>query len=348
MTMISDFVTAGKNSFGLVRLLAAMAVVVSHSYVIVGGMSVLQPLEALTGYPLGAHAVHVFFTVSGMLVAASFDRRPSVLAFGAARFFRIYPGLIMATVLVFLALTFFVSSASLGEVATSAGRSYFAKILIGLAGSGSIAGVFDSLPLAGEVNVPIWTLKYEVICYITLALVMAFVVRTKLVTAMQATAVILLVSGLWMLRGLAYNDAQVVDHIARFSFSFWTGVMTWHLRDKIAVRFDILATLAMCTALSIYFHLPVLPHFLIVTTGYAALMLGKFRFGFLSTFTDRNDLSYGVYIYGWPLQQTLLLHNPTFGPMTLAFAALVILLPLAYLSWRLIEKPALKMKDRFA
>ena len=56
MTIISDFATAGKNSFALVRLVAAMAVVVSHSYIIAGGMAVLQPFEALTGYPLGAHA----------------------------------------------------------------------------------------------------------------------------------------------------------------------------------------------------------------------------------------------------------------------------------------------------
>ncbi len=347
MTMISDFAVAGKNSFGLVRLIAAMAVVVSHSYIIVGGMAVLQPLEALTGYPLGAHAVHVFFTVSGMLVAASFDRRPSVIAFGVARFFRIYPGLIMATVLVFLALTLFVSTASFGDIMSSSGRSYFARVLVELAGSGSIPGVFDTMPLAGEVNVPIWTLKYEVICYIALALVMAFVVRTKMITALQAAAFFLLASGIWMLRGLAYNDAQMVDHIARFSFSFWAGVTAWYLRDKIVVRLGILAALAMSTALSIYFHLPVLPHFLIMTTGYAALMLGKFRFGLLGTFTDRNDLSYGVYIYGWPLQQTLLLHYPNFGPLALAFSALVILLPLAYLSLRFIEKPALKMKDRF-
>ena len=347
MTMISDFAAAGKNSFGLVRLIAAMAVVVSHSYIIVGGMGVLQPLEALTGYPLGAHAVHVFFTVSGMLVAASFDRRPSELAFGAARFFRIYPGLIMATLLVFLAMALLVSTSSFSEIMTGSGGSYFAKILIGLAGSSSISGVFDNLPLAGEVNVPIWTLKYEVICYITLGLVMAFVVRSKLITALQAATVILIVSGLWMLRGLAYNDAHFIDHIARFSFSFWVGVAAWHLRDKIAMRFDIFATLLIITALSIYLHLLVVPHFLIITTGYAALQLGQYRFGKLSEFTDRNDLSYGVYIYGWPLQQTLLLHNPGFGPLMLAFASLIILLPLAYLSWRLIEKPALKMKDRF-
>ena len=101
MKTIADIAPAGNNSFGFVRLMAAIAVVISHAFVITRGASTLQPLEALTGYPLGAHAVHVFFTVSGLLVAASFDRRPSLTAFATARFFRIYPGLIVATVAVF-------------------------------------------------------------------------------------------------------------------------------------------------------------------------------------------------------------------------------------------------------
>lgn len=347
MTMISDIASAGRNSFGLIRLGAAIAVIFSHAYIIVGSMSTLQPLEALTGYPLGAHAVHVFFTVSGMLVAASFDRRPSVKAFAAARFFRIYPGLVIATVLVFLATALFISTAPLGQILMESGRSYFAKILIALTGSGTIAGVFETLPLAGEVNVPIWTLKYEVICYITLAVVMAFVVRSKRVNAVQASAIIMLVSGLWMLRGLAYNEAHFADHIARFSFSFWAGVCAWHLRDKIAMRYDVFALLIAATVLAIYFQLPLVPHLLILTTGYGALMVGQYRYGALSTFTDHNDLSYGVYIYGWPIQQALLLHNPGLSPIPLALITLVLVLPLAYMSWRFVEKPALKMKDRF-
>lgn len=76
MKYIADISSAGNNSFGLVRLLAAIAVIISHGYLIVGGVDGIEPLETLTGYPLGAHAVHVFFTVSGLLVAASFDRRP--------------------------------------------------------------------------------------------------------------------------------------------------------------------------------------------------------------------------------------------------------------------------------
>ena len=348
MTVISDFASAGKNSFGLVRLLAAICVVISHGYLVAQGANGLQPLEALTGYTLGAHAVHVFFTVSGLLVAASFERRPSLMAFGAARFFRIYPGLLMSATLVFLFLASFVSTASWGEILAACGFSYFVKTLVMLAGSASIPGVFDAAPNPGEVNVPIWTLKYEVACYISLGLVMWAVLRTKWVSPPQACAAILLLSGAWMLRGVAYNDAGFFDHIARFSFAFWSGVAAWHLRHKIPMRYDALLALLALVVISIYFHLSALPHFLIISTGYAALMFSRYRFGRASTFTDRHDMSYGIYILGWPVEQTILLHNPEMPPLVLGLCALILVLPLAYLSWRFVEKPALKIKDRFA
>ncbi len=347
MKFIADMSSAGNNSFGLVRLLAAMAVVISHGFVVTRGPHAIEPLEAFTGYPLGAHAVHVFFTVSGLLVAASFDRRPHVIAFGAARFFRIYPGLIAATFLVFFVCALFASTAGWGEIIKGSIIGYFAKILIGLAGSGAIPGVFEKLPYSGGVNVPLWTLKYEVLCYIFLALVMATIMRTKIVGPLTAAFVVIIVSGLWLLQGKAYDNANFFDHIARFSFAFWCGVAAWQLREKIPLRSVILAALFALVAVSIYFHIPTVPHTLMLLSGYLAVFVAQYRFGALGRFNDRNDLSYGVYILGWPLQQLLLTIFPTISPLGNGFTALVLVLPLALLSWRFVEKPALRLKDRF-
>ncbi len=347
MKVIADIVSAGNNSFGLVRLLAAIAVVFSHGYLIVEGVSGFEPLERFTGYPLGAHAVHVFFTVSGLLVAASFDRRPHIVAFGAARFFRIYPGLVAATFSVFVVCAIFASNAGWSEILKGSVVSYFAKILIGFAGSSTIPGVFEALPNPGEVNVPIWTLKYEVICYISLALIMAAIVRTKIISPLAAALAVVVLSAIWLLQGKAYNEANFLDHIARFSFAFWCGVVTWQLREMIPLRAVILAALFALTAVSIYFHLPTVPHMLMLLSGYLAVFVAQYRYGVLSTFTDRNDLSYGVYIYGWPMQQLLVLNFPSIGPLGNGIAALAIVIPLAFLSWRFIEKPALRLKDRF-
>ncbi len=347
MKVIGDISSAGNNSFGLVRLLAAISVVISHAFVVTGGAHAVEPLESFTGYPLGAHAVHVFFTVSGLLVAASFDRRPSLLAFGAARFFRIYPGLIAATLGVFVVCVLFASNAGFAEIIKGSVIGYFAKILVGLAGSGAIPGVFETLPYAGGVNVPLWTLKYEVLCYISLALIMAVIVRTKLVSPLTAAVAIIAASSVWLMQGKAYDDANFFDHIARFSFAFWVGVSAWHLRNRIPLRAVILAALAALTACSIYFHLPIVPHTLMLLSGYLAVFVAQYRFGTLSAFTDKNDPSYGVYILGWPVQQLLLLKFPGISPLGNALAALAIVLPLALLSWRFVEKPALRLKDRF-
>lgn len=348
MRTIADIASAGSNSFGLVRLLAAAAVVISHGYVVTGGAHAMEPLEAFTGYPLGAHAVHVFFTVSGLLVAASFERRPSLMAFGAARFFRIYPGLIAATVIVFAVCALFASTAVIGDIIKGSIVGYFAKILIGLAGSGAIPGVFESLPYAGGVNVPLWTLKYEVMCYISLGLVMAVIVRTRIVSPLHAAFVVILISGLWLLKGKAYDDANFFDHVARFSFAFWSGVAAWHVRKSIPLSGVILVGLFALVAVSIYFRLPTVPHTLMLLSGYLAVFAAQFRYGALSQFTDRNDLSYGVYIYGWPVQQFLLWSGAVVSPLANGATALILLLPIAYASWSWIEKPSLRLKNRFA
>jgi peptidoglycan/LPS O-acetylase OafA/YrhL len=346
MKTIADIADAGHNSFGLVRLMAAIAVVISHAFVITGGPLALQPFEAMTGYPLGAHAVHVFFTVSGLLVAASFERRPKLLSFAAARFFRIYPGLVVAAVAIFLFAALFVSDAPLAEIVKGSIVGYFAKILVALAGSSAIPGVFETIPHQG-VNVPLWTLKYEVLCYAGLGIGMAILIRFPLVKPLTLCWAVIGTSALWLLQGKAYNDAGFLDHIARFSFAFWSGAAAWHLRHRIPVSGAVLAVLFSATAAAIVLKLPVLPHALMLLSGYLALWFGQYRFGWLSRFTDRNDLSYGTYIYGWPVQQTLVWAGFAITPVSNSLATLAITLPIAFLSWTVVEKPALKLKDWF-
>ena len=63
---ISHYLGKGENSFGLLRLLAACAVVISHAWTIVGGETVPEPLQTSTGFTLGWHAVNLFFSLSGL------------------------------------------------------------------------------------------------------------------------------------------------------------------------------------------------------------------------------------------------------------------------------------------
>ncbi|MGL4488036.1 MAG: acyltransferase family protein, partial [Rhizobiaceae bacterium] len=289
-----------------------------------------------------------FFMVSGLLVAASFERQPNIVAFAKARFLRIYPGLIGVSLLVFVLCALFVSTSDFATMLKGSIIGYFAVILIELAGSSALPGVFENLPMAGDVNVPLWTLKYEVMSYIALGLVMTFVVKTRLITEMQAALGVVFVSAAFMLFGNSYNEANFFDHAARFSFAFWCGVLAWHLRNRIPVHLGIALAVFLLAAMMTYFRLPFYQHLMIILSGYLAIYIAQFNFGVLTSFTDKNDLSYGVYILGWPAQQMLLFYGIGITPIANTLLAFAVVLPMAFLSWRLIERPALRMKGRFA
>ena len=89
---LKDVADSRENNFNLLRIVAASAVLVSHSYPLSLGPKAAEPLSQSLGVTLGSVAVDVFFVVSGFLVTASLVRRQSSLDFIVGRFLRIFPG----------------------------------------------------------------------------------------------------------------------------------------------------------------------------------------------------------------------------------------------------------------
>lgn len=137
----------------------------------------------------------------------------------------------------------------------------------------------------------------------------------------------------------------MLESFARLTFAFYLGVAAWLLRDRIPVS----ATIAVALLVSAYIALgsTIAKPLEIIAVAYLAFYLGSLKFGALTKFTNREDISYGVYLIGYPIQQGVALWLPMQGqPAALHIAlSLLITVPLAYLSWRLIEKPALRHRD---
>lgn len=342
---ISENLTIGSNSFGLLRVIAASGVVLSHSWSITSGLTVAEPLQTSTGFSMGWHSVNLFFALSGLLLASSLSYSKSLWSFAFARMLRIYPALIV----VLLATIIGHSLVSDGFLENGIDKfSYFVKNLLLIGGSAGLPGLFENNPMQHEINGPLWTLKYEVAAYFSLVIMTVVCSRLpQFLNPRNASLLVLATTGSIMLFFGEFMTHGWFEHGIRLLFAFYIGVIAWHFRDHIYPNVThLLILLAINVALIAFeIYYPVVQ---IIFVGYLGLFLGTLNYGALSTFTDKQDYSYGIYIIGFPIQQAVVAYTQIINPWINFMISMPIIIILAYCSWNYIEKPALKLKKAFS
>lgn len=338
-TTVNDFLVPDRNSFGAMRAAAALTVAVTHAIEIQAGNVAWDPVFQATGYTLGQHAVHVFFILSGLLVTASLCRSQGPVPFLLGRAFRIFPGLIVCAMLTAFVLGPVMSICATTDYLTDAGAAQYAiKTILLETGRAELPGVFVGNPLPGEINNSVWTLKYEVLCYGALALAaVAGLLTTQHRNIAVLGAVILGLGATFLLDGLIPANTPA-DVLRRFALCFALGTFAYFAKDRLVIGVPALVALGLAayqaagTKLSVPFTLGF--------EAYLVLWLASFGHARLARLTAKHDLSYGVYLYGWPISQSLLQLFPQMEAGWLAFVTLLLVLPVAALSWHLVEMPA--------
>ena len=342
---LGDIMDPERNSFGVLRCLMASLVLISHSYLFYYGTPAAEPLTSLTGRSLGEHAVQVFFFLSGLLVAQSFDRSRSVFDFAAARVLRIFPGLAVCVVLTALVLGAGMSELGPSQYYSNTGvLAYIAKTISLSTGSAPLPGVFENLPFGQRVNTSLWTLKYEVICYVALGLLgLAGLFRAN---AKGACTLALAIVSLAVFTGSPANpdDYGLLDNLRYFALFFAPGAAAYLWRDKLIISGLVLIPLLALFVVTIGTQFTELASAAFL--GYAALWAASKTFGPLRGACNRLDLSFGIYIYAGPIQQALIETIPGIQPLSIAALAFVSVVPLAILSWVFVEQPSLKLRPR--
>jgi peptidoglycan/LPS O-acetylase OafA/YrhL len=330
-----------RNNFTLIRLALALAVVVSHAFSVTTGLVENEPLARSTGFTLGEHAVNGFFAISGFLVTMSFDRR-GWRDYAVARALRIAPGLIVATLAVAFLFGGFMTSLSLAQYLNEPGLWRFVTATLTTFKSNiALPGVFEVNPYRFPIGT-VWTLKYEVLCYAGVFLAgLAGLIRSRLAAAAVVVGLSLVLAGMDFLRP---DAPKGVETVLRLPLIFALGAALYVWRDKARLSGPLLLVLLVSTVLAqgtfLYKTL------LFVTSAFGVLWLALSPLLTRWSYEPKGDLSYGTYLYGWPVQQTLHALFPAASALVLLGPAVAATLGIAALSWILVEKPALGLKAR--
>jgi len=320
------------NNFDVLRLVAAMSVVVSHAFPLAHGAGTVEPLETAFGMSLGGIAVLCFFFISGLLVTHSAYRKlEKPMQFTLARIGRIFPGLLVA-----LVVTTLVAFASGGSFTVSEAGSYVLRGITLVSLQHELAGSFADNPYPFIVNGPLWTLFYEVACYAILAAAVWLGLLRHWLGWCVATAVVVAnwtvfeIFGIWG-GALGYR----LSVLAPLALAFLAGALAWRLRSSLPLSWSLGVIAALATFL--VRDLTIFTPLFIVTLSYGILLLA-YR---LPAITLGNDISYGIYIYGWPVAQAVLALFGPMSPVELAVFSGIMVVPVAAASWFFIEQPAL-------
>ena len=329
---------ARRNNFDALRLVAAVSVIFSHSFLIAEGTQRHEWLVLLTGSQsiLGLCGVFVFFAISGFLVTQSFETTGDPLRFLAKRALRIFPGLFIATALSAFVLAPLVTTLEPGAYFSQpAPYRYVVGNTLLDPGVHELPGVmFVNNPVGLEINGSMWTLRIEFIMYL--------MVLGLGVTRLLTLPVIMMLLAL----GIACLHFQALDLLGGWGWLlgfFAAGMVLYKLRDSRVFdgRIALLALAGLVLSVPLREFIPLFPLFGCYLALWLALnprlpVIPAARFG---------DLSYGLYIYGWPVEQAAIWLTGGRAAWWQVFAiALPATAAFAFLSWHLIERPALRLK----
>lgn len=326
-----------RNNFDFLRFCLATLVIWSHSYPLSGREKDWFTIASgqIDG---GSLAVDGFFLLSGFLVTQSWFSFPDVTVFAQKRLLRIVPGLLVA--LAFGALV-------VGPIATHAGLgTYFAApgpwlhfFGVGLNRYLIIPGTFEANPLPEMMNAPLWSLRYELLCYALVAVVGYVATRTWGLVVASIFALT------WTTTLLDVPLGTVGMALARLGSCFAAGMLFYRFRDRVPFH-PALAAVAAAVLLATFLTRGFRPAFP-VAGGYLLLFLAFTQGLGVTRFARYGDFSYGLYVLGYPIQQLLVrMLGTSHAPSAYFAMTFVLTLLLAAGSWHFVEAPALARKPR--
>jgi peptidoglycan/LPS O-acetylase OafA/YrhL len=322
--------TTHRDNFDGMRLVASLAVLWSHAFLLTGRSEPMLP----GGLRSPGHlAVLVFFAMSGYLVFGSWARDGSVFRFAQRRFLRIWPAYAVNVIVCGLVAWWYAKD----DLDLMGAQWWFTRLFF---------RDVDLQPFGPtvrhELNGSLWTIRYEMACYVLLAAGGWALGRRLRWAALAGLALLLLVFA--RQGGQAGLDGALLDwgnfpHLPYFGAFFLCGGLLFHFDPRQRAVPVLVGAGMLCVVLG----QPELGSLLILPA--ASVWIGRRSWPVLRAAARWGDLSFGIYLWAWPAQQVAVVALGRDAPLALHLAlALALVLPAAALSWYLVERPALSLK----
>ncbi len=331
------------NNFGFLRLLLATLVIVAHSAEILDQNRSREILTNIFGtITFGELAIDGFFLISGYLILKSYLSSTTIKSYFLKRVLRIYPGFIVASL-----FCIFVLLPLSGEI----------KLIIDTPLREWFSTIFRMLTLEAPqvtntqypaLNGAMWSIWLEFVCYLCIPIVYITKFNKPKTYAILAVMMMLIflftqISGknIW----LPYVRLDL-HHTSRLMFAFLIGGLFYLLRDKVIWNRKLTIVCALLLLISLNFSYSA--EVGLMTFG--AYLLFNFALNyknkFLSSIGAKVDISYGVYLYAWPVQIYVIKYYPQVNLYVLMLVTLIAASLLGYLSWTFVEKPFIQLKGK--
>jgi peptidoglycan/LPS O-acetylase OafA/YrhL len=338
-----------ESSFDAMRLLAALSVFWFHQIAILGHGSVLIPGTRGT-LTLGDAGLITFFALSGYLLTRSLQRDPCPRRFVRSRLLRLYPGLLVClgvTLVVGLMVTRTGAGSYLGDWSTYQYALGNATIFASHTQL-DLPGVFTT-SIWPVVNTPLFTLRYGIVfAAVLLALWTVPIGRRPRVAIMVAIAVGIIAAGVFHTFAASPDRFTTWDwsNAIKFGVPFALGATMAAVglldRGRAVLLGITIAAAAALTWGSLTFQGNRTLAAVALTIG--VLVVGNSRLLRRLLPTPFGDLSYGIYLYGFIIQELVLTQAVGLGDVGIAVAAFLLTVCAAAASWRYVERPALARK----
>lgn len=337
-----------KNNFDFLRIVFASTVIISHSYPLAGDKE-CDLLCMITGndqLQLSYIGFRGFFIISGFLIFRSLEHCTDLTNYFWKRILRLFPALFAMLLLTVLLGPFVYENLNVPYLANKDVWSYIPNNLSLFNLQYRISGIFETNPYKGAINGSLWTIPYEFTLYLLLAAFFFIHKNTSLVRIIlgSITSILIVVNLFFPAIPAEVNSLLIGKYLFELAAFFFGGALLASLRiEQNKYQNALLLISAGMVGLSLAFD-----YFMYIK--YIFLTLAVICFGLKSTryLSDIRhsfgDLSYGIYIYSFPIQQTLVYYFKL-GHGWLMFYSFILSYIFGYISWHFIEKKAFKLKD---